>query len=90
VSPSQSPSPSPVSLSLPAPPLPADHTAHTQHKLIPITSQNSDVYLGWTGWAAGGFYPGSYALDEVPVESSSGVWTDTPLVVDCIAGEFLN
>ncbi|MCJ1472029.1 hypothetical protein MMC13_000674 [Lambiella insularis] len=44
---------------------------------------NSDVFLGWQGWAAGAFDPTSYALSEVPVGD-----TDTLLVQQCIAGLF--
>lgn len=46
-------------------------------------NQNSDVYLGWVGWAAGNFYTG-YALSELPVDNN-GTWTDTPIVQDCVA-----
>jgi endoglucanase len=49
---------------------------------------NSDVYLGWTGWAAGGFAGQNYVLSEVPT-LSNGVWTDTPIVTQCIVGEFI-
>jgi endoglucanase len=51
-------------------------------------SANSDVYLGWTGWAAGGFAGQNYVLSEVPT-LSNGVWTDTPIVTQCIVGEFV-
>ncbi|KAL1296785.1 hypothetical protein AAFC00_000247 [Neodothiora populina] len=44
--------------------------------------KNSDVYLGWTGWAAGSF-DSSYALSETPNGS-----TDQQLVTKCIAGVF--
>ena len=43
----------------------------------------SDVYLGWTGWAAGSFDANSYQLSEVPTGN-----TDTALVSQCIAGKF--
>ncbi|KZT55893.1 glycoside hydrolase family 5 protein [Calocera cornea HHB12733] len=43
---------------------------------------NSDVYLGWTGWAAGSFDP-SYVLSMVPT-NTSGVWTDTTLVAGAL------
>jgi endoglucanase len=46
----------------------------------------SDVYLGWTGWAAGGFDQ-TYALTETPTLSGSK-WSDVPLVTQCIAGKF--
>jgi endoglucanase len=45
-------------------------------------NQNSDVYLGWTGWAAGSFDT-SYVLSETPNGN-----TDQPIVSQCIAGEF--
>jgi len=47
---------------------------------------NSDVYLGWTGWAAGAFDP-SYVLSMVPT-NTSGVWTDTMLVAQALVPAF--
>lgn len=47
---------------------------------------NSDVYLGWTGWAAGEFAT-SYALSETP-SGSAGSYTDQEIVTKCIAGVF--
>lgn len=47
---------------------------------------NSDVYLGWTGWAAG-MFDSSYVLSETPT-GSSGSYTDQELVTKCIAGIF--
>ena len=47
-------------------------------------SQNADVYLGYTGWAAGGF-AASYELNETPTQSG-GSWMDTSLVSSCIVG----
>ncbi|KAJ3491148.1 hypothetical protein NLG97_g5650 [Lecanicillium saksenae] len=38
-------------------------------------NKNSDVYLGWIGWAAGAF-PTSYALAETPTYLE-GTWHDT-------------
>ena len=49
-------------------------------------SANSDVYLGWTGWAAGEFDT-SYILTETPM-GSPGSYTDQQLVTQCIAGIF--
>ncbi|KAK3072419.1 Endoglucanase EG-II [Teratosphaeriaceae sp. CCFEE 6253] len=46
----------------------------------------SDVFLGWTGWAAGKFDT-SYVLSETPT-LSGGVYTDQPLVKQCIVGKF--
>lgn len=48
---------------------------------------NADVYLGWVGWAAGSFDQ-TYNLTETPTEDASGIWSDTPLVTDCIIGKF--
>ncbi|KAF2256945.1 glycoside hydrolase family 5 protein [Trematosphaeria pertusa] len=47
-------------------------------------NQNSDVYLGYTGWAAGGFAT-TYELNETPQQQGSG-WQDTSLVTSCIVG----
>lgn len=47
---------------------------------------NSDVYLGWTGWAAGAFST-SYVLSETPF-GSAGSYTDQEIVTKCIAGVF--
>ncbi|KZO94318.1 glycoside hydrolase family 5 protein [Calocera viscosa TUFC12733] len=47
---------------------------------------NSDVYLGWTGWAAGSFDT-SYVLSLVPT-NTSGVWTDTELVAQALVPAF--
>ena len=46
----------------------------------------SDVFIGWTGWAAG-MFDTSYTLSETPTLSGS-TWTDQPLVKQCIAGMF--
>ncbi|KAI9727971.1 MAG: hypothetical protein M1828_005376 [Chrysothrix sp. TS-e1954] len=45
-------------------------------------NKNADVYMGWTGWAAGAF-SSTYALSEVPNGSQ-----DTPLVQKCVSGKF--
>ena len=50
---------------------------------IAYLNTNSDVYLGYVGWAAGNFAT-SYVLSETPT-NSNGVWTDTSLVKACIA-----
>ncbi|KAF7303595.1 Glycoside hydrolase family 5 protein [Mycena indigotica] len=50
---------------------------------IAYQAQNSDVFLGYVGWAAGNFDP-SYVLSEVPT-NNGGTWTDTSLVAQCIA-----
>ncbi|KAJ6469472.1 endoglucanase [Mycena sanguinolenta] len=50
---------------------------------IAFQAQNSDVFLGYVGWAAGNFYTG-YVLSELPAETGT-TWTDTPLVATCMA-----
>ncbi|KAI0071102.1 endoglucanase [Panus rudis PR-1116 ss-1] len=50
-------------------------------------AQNSDVFLGYVGWAAGNFDP-SYVLSEVPT-NTSGVWSDTSLVKACLSPKTL-
>lgn len=50
---------------------------------IAFMQQNSDVYLGYVGWAAGNFDP-TYVLGETPTDNG-GVWTDTSLVSACLA-----
>lgn len=49
-------------------------------------SYNSDVYIGWIGWGAGAFQT-SYVLSNTPTYSN-GMWTDTGIVKNCIAGKF--
>ncbi|KAJ7922405.1 carbohydrate-binding module family 1 protein/Glycoside hydrolase family 5 protein [Mycena leptocephala] len=50
---------------------------------IAYQAQNSDVFLGYVGWAAGNFDV-SYVLSELPSGSGSS-WTDTTLVAECMA-----
>ncbi|KAF7348554.1 Glycoside hydrolase family 5 protein [Mycena venus] len=50
---------------------------------IAFQAQNSDVFLGYVGWAAGNFFTG-YVLSELPAENGT-TWTDTPLVAKCMA-----
>lgn len=50
-------------------------------------NENSDVYLGYTAWAAGGFDT-SYALSETPTLSGS-TWTDMEIVTQCVAASWL-
>ncbi|KAF5318450.1 hypothetical protein D9619_010686 [Psilocybe cf. subviscida] len=50
---------------------------------IAYQAQNSDVFLGYVGWAAGNFDP-SYVLSEVPT-NNGGTWSDTLLVSSCLA-----
>ena len=47
-------------------------------------SSNSDVYLGYSGWAAGSFAT-SYVLAETPTQDGSGQWSDTAIVKTCVA-----
>jgi len=51
---------------------------------IAFQAANSDVFLGYVGWAAGNFEP-SYVLGETPTQNSDGSWTDTLLVSSCVA-----
>ncbi|KAF2447084.1 glycoside hydrolase family 5 protein [Karstenula rhodostoma CBS 690.94] len=51
---------------------------------IKYLNQNADVYIGYTGWAAGGF-ASSYELNETPTQNGNS-WTDTSLVKSCIVG----
>lgn len=46
-------------------------------------ANNTDVFLGYTTWAAGGF-DSSYELAETPTQNG-GSWTDTSLVQACVA-----
>ncbi|KAJ7206937.1 carbohydrate-binding module family 1 protein/Glycoside hydrolase family 5 protein [Mycena haematopus] len=50
---------------------------------IAYQAQNSDVLLGYVGWAAGNF-DASYVLSELPTQSGS-TWTDTSLVASCMS-----
>jgi len=49
---------------------------------VAFQAQNSDVILGYVGWAAGNFDP-SYVLGETPTNTGS-TWTDTSLVQACL------
>ncbi len=53
---------------------------------LDLLNNNADVYLGWTGWAAGSFDQ-SYVLSLTPTKSGS-TWTDQPLLSQCVAGRF--
>ncbi len=46
---------------------------------------NTDAYIGYTGWAAGGFSTTDYNLTETPL-GGVGNWTDQPIVEQCIVG----
>lgn len=54
-----------------------------QRREADSNSANSNVYIGYVGWAAGSFAT-TYALTETPVDNN-GVWTDQPLVTACLA-----
>jgi endoglucanase len=51
---------------------------------IAYLNQNSDVFLGYVGWAAGSFSPTTYELAETPTKNGNS-WTDQALVKQCIA-----
>lgn len=46
---------------------------------------NTDAYLGYSGWSAGGFSATDYNLTETPI-GSAGNFTDQPIVTQCIVG----
>ncbi|KIK55052.1 glycoside hydrolase family 5 protein [Collybiopsis luxurians FD-317 M1] len=50
---------------------------------IAFQAQNSDVFLGYVGWAAGNFATG-YPLAETPTQTGT-TWTDPLLVSSCMA-----
>jgi endoglucanase len=50
--------------------------------LLTRDSKNSDVYLGYVGWAAGNF-DSTYELVETPTKNGNS-WTDKPLVTSCL------
>jgi len=49
-------------------------------------NQNSDVFLGWTGWSAGAFAT-NYTLSLVPTQNGNS-WTDTMLVSQALVTAF--
>lgn len=53
---------------------------------LDFMNKNSDVYLGYIGWAAGGFDATSYVLSLTP-NPSNGL-TDQPLMTQCFAAKF--
>ncbi|KAF5318448.1 hypothetical protein D9619_010684 [Psilocybe cf. subviscida] len=50
---------------------------------IAFQAQNSDVFIGYVGWAAGNF-DNTYVLSEVPTENGT-VWTDSLLTQSCLS-----
>lgn len=55
---------------------------------LQFLNQNSDVYLGYTTWAAGGF-DATYELTETPTQQG-GQWRDTSLTSTCVVGSWKN
>ncbi|MCJ1238836.1 Endoglucanase EG-II [Varicellaria rhodocarpa] len=81
-----------ISSSLPHFPLQLLHCADDFTKLdvcqaLAYLDTNSDVYLGYVGWAAGSF-ASSYVLSLTPTGSASAGWVDQPLVSQCFAAQF--
>jgi endoglucanase len=54
---------------------------------LAFLNQNSDVYLGYITWAAGGFDQ-TYNLTETPIFNANGTVTDQPLVTQCVVPNF--
>ena len=62
------------------------NTASCQQHLcaaLNFINQNSDVYVGYTSWAAGSFDT-SYVLSDTPT-NNGGSWTDQALLKACVA-----
>lgn len=52
-------------------------------------NENSDVYLGMLGWAAGSFDPDAYVLSLTPhVDEKTKKMTDQPLLTKCFVEKF--
>lgn len=47
-------------------------------------NENSDVYLGYVGWSAGGF-DSTYALALTPSGTTAAEMVDTSLMTSCFA-----
>ncbi|KAH8687095.1 glycoside hydrolase superfamily [Tricladium varicosporioides] len=52
---------------------------------LKFVNTNSDVYLGYAGWGAGGFSATDYNLTETPF-TANGTFTDQKIVSQCIVG----
>ncbi|KAN0102309.1 glycoside hydrolase family 5 protein [Hyaloscypha variabilis] len=52
---------------------------------LTFINANPDTYLGYVGWAAGGFAPVGYNLTMTPF-GSSGNFTDQQIVAQCVVG----
>lgn len=50
-------------------------------------SENTDVFIGFVAWAAGGF-DDSYVLSLTPEQNKDGSWTDNKLMKQCILEPF--
>ena len=50
-------------------------------------SENTDVFVGFVAWAAGGF-DDSYVLSLTPKQNKDGSWTDNNLMKECILKPF--
>ncbi|KAG9235354.1 glycoside hydrolase family 5 protein [Amylocarpus encephaloides] len=53
---------------------------------IAFINANPDVYLGYAGWAAGGFSPDTYNLTMTP-QGSNGSFVDQQIVSQCLVGQ---
>ena len=53
----------------------------TIRPILDILNDNSDVFLGWTSWAAGNWWP-DYELSEMPDGD-----TDVGIVSSCFAAK---
>ncbi|CZR69888.1 related to cellulase precursor [Phialocephala subalpina] len=52
---------------------------------LTFINANTDAYMGYVGWAAGGFSPTTYNLTMTPL-GSAGNFTDQPIVKQCLVG----
>ncbi|KUJ21508.1 glycoside hydrolase family 5 protein [Mollisia scopiformis] len=52
---------------------------------LTFINANTDAYMGYVGWAAGGFSPTNYNLTMTPI-GSAGNFTDQPIVKQCLVG----
>lgn len=50
-------------------------------------ADNTDVFIGFIGWSAGGF-DDTYILSLTPTRHSDGSWTDNKLMKECIIKPF--
>jgi hypothetical protein len=52
---------------------------------LTFINSNTDVYMGYVGWAAGGFSPTDYNLTMTPM-GSNGSFMDQEIVQKCVVG----